>query len=172
MVIVFTGEFENYDKEQVIEVCMQLGADCPKSLTKKCNLLIQGAYVMDHFKRRLPTPINETAKSKEARERNIAILEHQDLDKFFIDKTGFELQFHLNRNKVRPSSTISKLFQDDDDEPEPNQVKNQPTISSVIKREEKEPPLKKEAPVTMISNEDNSLWTEKYRPKTLDDVVG
>ena len=37
---------------------MQLGADCPKSLTKKCNLLIQGAYVMDHFKRRLPTPIN------------------------------------------------------------------------------------------------------------------
>jgi NAD-dependent DNA ligase len=76
MVIAFTGEFEDYQKDEIIEICMQLGADCPKSLTKKCNLLIQGSFVMDHFKRRLETPIQETTKSREAMERKISILPH------------------------------------------------------------------------------------------------
>ena len=58
LVIAFTGEFEDYNKEEVIEVCMQLGADCPKSLTRKCNLLIQGSFVMDHFKRKQSTPVS------------------------------------------------------------------------------------------------------------------
>jgi len=42
----------------LIKVIQELGGECPKSLVKKCNLLIQGAYVMDTFKRRLPTTIN------------------------------------------------------------------------------------------------------------------
>jgi NAD-dependent DNA ligase len=58
MVIAFTGEFSDYVKEEVIEVCARLGAECPKSLTRKCNLLIQGNFVMDHFKRKLSVPID------------------------------------------------------------------------------------------------------------------
>jgi NAD-dependent DNA ligase len=76
LVIAFTGEFADYEKDEVIEVCMQLGAECPKSITKKCNLLIQGAFVLDHFKRKLSTPVTETSKSREARERNIKIIAH------------------------------------------------------------------------------------------------
>lgn len=57
-VIVFTGEFEEWDKDQIIEVCEQLGADCPKTFTKKTSLLLQGSYVADQFKRKTTTPIN------------------------------------------------------------------------------------------------------------------
>lgn len=57
-VIVFSGEFEGYNKDQLIEVCEQLGAECPKSLVKKCNLLMQGSYVTDHFKRKTNVPVS------------------------------------------------------------------------------------------------------------------
>jgi len=58
LVIAFTGAYDSYDKDEVIEVCQQLGAVCPKSLTKKCNVLFQGAFVLDTYGRRLKTPIN------------------------------------------------------------------------------------------------------------------
>ena len=67
MVIAFTGEFENYRKEELIEICTKLGAECPKSLTRKANLLMQGDFAMDHFKRKMAGSIEETGKSKEAR---------------------------------------------------------------------------------------------------------
>jgi NAD-dependent DNA ligase len=70
-VIAFTGEFLDFDKMAVIEVCMQLGAECPKSLTKKCNLLIQGDCVLDQFKRKKAQLVSETDKSISAVERGI-----------------------------------------------------------------------------------------------------
>lgn len=67
LVIAFTGEFEDYTRDEVEEVCIQLGAVCPKSLTKKVNLLMQGSFVIDHYKRKLTTPVSETQKSRDAR---------------------------------------------------------------------------------------------------------
>lgn len=67
LVIAFTGEYEDYTRDEVEEVCLQLGAVCPKSLTKKVNLLMQGSFVIDHFKRKLTTPVSETQKSRDAR---------------------------------------------------------------------------------------------------------
>jgi hypothetical protein len=51
-----------------------LGADCPKALTKKCNLLIQGAFVLDGFKRKIANNAKDTKKSKDAIARGIQII--------------------------------------------------------------------------------------------------
>ena len=79
-VIAFTGAFTVCSKDELIEVCMQLGAECPKSLAKKCNLLMQGEYVEDRFNRKTSQDINTTNKSKDARERGIEIIAHDKIN--------------------------------------------------------------------------------------------
>ena len=78
-----TGEFQNYDKDDLIQLCEELGAECPKSMVVRCNLLLQGSHVLDAFKRRTNQPIEETDKSKKARERGIKIIPFERLNVFF-----------------------------------------------------------------------------------------
>ena len=100
-------------------MCGRLGAECPKSLTKKCNLLIQGSYVLDHFKRRLKTPIEETNKSKEAAERQIKIVKHDEVNDFFLQETGLTLDQHLDKQRHHPpSAVINQLFSEDSNSPQ------------------------------------------------------
>lgn len=96
---------------------MQLGAECPKSLAKKCTHLMQGAYVEDAFKRRTKQDINETNKSKDARERGLTIIAHDDIEQFIWEKTGETLENHIAKNRVpNPiSSLLHKMIIDDDE---------------------------------------------------------
>lgn len=165
---------------------MQLGADCPKSLTRKCNLLIQGSFVMDHFKRKLSTPVSETAKSKEAKEKNIAIIPSTELEDFFISKTGTSLQEHIDKNKIPPSNFA---FMTRQDHPPPQKVEQknlnsyfqeEPPKSSNISDIERQkitnvyPKEEEIKPANFINNSplNNRLWTDKYKPATLNDVIG
>jgi hypothetical protein len=61
---------------------------------------MQGSHVEDQYKRRTNQPIGETNKSKEAKERGITILTWDKLDDFFVEKTGFSLDDHINKNLV------------------------------------------------------------------------
>ena len=38
---------------QIIELLEEMGANCPKSVTKKATILLQGAYVVDTWKRKI-----------------------------------------------------------------------------------------------------------------------
>ena len=69
-------------RDELIEVLMQMGAECPKSLAKKTTILMQGAFVEDAYKRRTKQDITTTNKSKEARERGILIVAHDDIEDF------------------------------------------------------------------------------------------
>ena len=48
-----TGEFVPYSKGHLSELFVQLGANCPKTLTKKATHLFQGAFVADQYGRKL-----------------------------------------------------------------------------------------------------------------------
>lgn len=78
-----TGEFQNYDKDDIIQLCEELGAECPKSMVVRCNLLLQGSHVLDDFKRKINRAVEETDKSKKAKERGIKIIPFDSLNKFF-----------------------------------------------------------------------------------------
>lgn len=86
--IAFTGEFEPYNKDELIELCQKLGANCPKSLTKVTTALFQGAFVVNEWKKKTGQDVTTTGKSREAKERGIRIVPNNDLDDYFLEKTG------------------------------------------------------------------------------------
>jgi NAD-dependent DNA ligase len=62
-VIVFTGEFEPYSKDELTELCQKLGAKTPASLVKGTTILLQGAYVVNQWKQKINQDITTTTKS-------------------------------------------------------------------------------------------------------------
>ena len=79
-VISTTGEFDHYSKDELVELCEELGAECPKTMVVRCNLLIQGSYVGDLFKRKSNQAIEDTDKSKKAREKGIRIIPNNKMN--------------------------------------------------------------------------------------------
>jgi hypothetical protein len=49
----------------------------------RCNLLLQGSHVLDPFKRKTNQLIEETDKSKKAKEKGIKIIAFEKIDEFF-----------------------------------------------------------------------------------------
>lgn len=66
--------------------------------------------MVDKFKKRSKESIDDTLESREARERDIEIIKNADIDKFFMSKTGYNLQHHLNKNKIKPNATLTSYF--------------------------------------------------------------
>ena len=66
-VIAFTGEFEPYSKDELIELCQKLGAKTPATFAKGTTILLQGAYVMNQWKQKTNQDITTTSKSLQAK---------------------------------------------------------------------------------------------------------
>lgn len=60
---MLTGEFQPYSKNQILELIEKLGADTPKSITKKTTHLLQGCYVVNSFGKRMDQDVKTTTKS-------------------------------------------------------------------------------------------------------------
>ena len=96
-VIAFTGEFEPYSKDELIELCQKLGAKTPTSFAKGCTALLQGAFIINQWKQKINQDITTTAKSVQAKERGVRIVPNNDIDDFFIEKTGKTLEEHFRK---------------------------------------------------------------------------
>lgn len=70
---------------------------------------MQGSHVEDQYKRKLNQPIEETNKSKEARERGITIITFDKIEDFFVEKTGMTLDDHINKNQVKANPISSYM---------------------------------------------------------------
>jgi hypothetical protein len=79
-------------------------------MVNRCNLLFQGSHVDNDFKRRTNLSVQDTEKSRKARERGIDIIPHDKIDQFFMEKTGKSLQDHLKKNIAAVNPLSSFLF--------------------------------------------------------------
>lgn len=81
---MLTGEFEPYTKNQILELIVKLGADAPKSITKKTTHLLQGCYVVNSFGKRTDQDVKTTNKSVEAAQKKVTIIAFENIDDFFL----------------------------------------------------------------------------------------
>ncbi len=91
----------------MLQLLEKLGADLPKGITKKTTHLLQGSHILNNFNKKTDQDVRTTAKSMEAAQKNIKIIPYDDLDNFFIEKTGKTVLDHMEKD--RPQKPISNL---------------------------------------------------------------
>lgn len=100
-------------------------------------------------------------KSREAIEKGIKIVPYDEVNQFFYEKTGYNLNYHLNRNRVVVGANpVSNLLFRPMDDPS---IPKHPTVSSREQKmdiEKPRPNLGSTNSSNMIPNHaDNRLWT-------------
>ncbi len=76
----------------------------------RCNLLLQGSHVLDAFKRRTNQPIEETDKSKKAKEKGIRIIAFDKINQFFEETTGKDLNNHFKKDDIPLANPVSSFL--------------------------------------------------------------
>lgn len=85
-----------------------MGATIPKSFTKGVTVLFQGLYVVNEWKKKTGQDITTTSKSVEAQKRGTKIVANNDLDDYFIEKTGKTLEEHFRKDPKKLDGFVNK----------------------------------------------------------------
>jgi len=147
----FLGVLESLERDECKELIEKYGGRVTTTISKKTNYLIAGSDVGE-------------SKSSKARELKIDIISEDDLLEMIRTRSGTataETPSTSTKTK-RKSSTTAKTT----DSPELMVVT--PSSSSKLKRKSTEP-----SAIPKPSTDDsNLLWVDKYKPKTVQDLIG
>ena len=64
--------------------------------------------MVNDWKKKTGQDINTTGKSVQAKERGIRIVANNDLDDYFLEKTGKSLDEHFRRNPAKLDGFVDK----------------------------------------------------------------
>ena len=142
--IVLTGEF-NMNKDEIIMILKSFGARVTTSVSSRTTILLHGDTLEDG------RPYNEGRKYRQAVEKKVDIMDLSALEKYVQDKTK-NPNWKINSNNKKTEDLKLGL----DLEEIPNKSK--------IKKKEK-----KKENIIQIQGE---LWTTKYQPKKISDLIG
>ncbi len=107
---------------------------------------------MNEWKKRTGQDITTTSKSLQAKKRGLRIVPNDELDDYFIEKTGKNLEEHFRKNLSKLDGFVDR----ENAQNETNKMELQIVDSEFAKKH----------------RDFGVLWTEKYKPKTLDEVIG
>ena len=68
---------------------------------------MQGSHILNTYGKKTDQDPKTTTKSTEAAQKNITIIPYEELDNFFIDKTGKSVYEHMEKD--RPQKQINML---------------------------------------------------------------
>lgn len=69
---------------------------------------MQGAYVMNQWKQKTNQDIATTTKSVQAKEKGVRIVLHNDIDDYFIEKTGKTLDEHFRKDVPKLDNFVER----------------------------------------------------------------
>lgn len=136
----------------------------PKSITKKTTHLLQGSHIENAFKRRTDQDVKTTAKSLEAAQKNVTIIAYDDLDNFFIEKTGKSLGELMEADRPKKDFGLDRFV-------EINKVASAAKTMAHDEVQEKEGEIEEEKKKEAKSGI-SVPWTEKYKPKSSEEIIG
>lgn len=157
--IVFTGMFASTggdNKGPLLEVVKTLGGRCPSSVSKKTSILVGGYQLPDG------RPTNTSGKYQDAVDKGVKIMTEDEFEEFLKEKTGMSVQELIEGGAAQFAKTgaATAVTNKMDEEKRPGQnMMDEEAQGARIQPEE-----------TNASK--NELWTDKYAPKTLEDIIG
>lgn len=197
MTIVVTGEYNCCDnRDELIEVMKNLGAKVTAAISNKTTYLISGHRLIDG------RPPEESNKYKNAVKKGTAILTEDDLDSFLNEKTGQSQDQLMNGGSIgfgleviqeeeakeEILDVVKQVFADKKEAKNEKKAdfeyKNNSNYKPKNVISEKVDNLKVAQPEGVMykkefhgaaeknTEEEHELWTKKYAPVTLSDIMG
>ena len=146
--IVITGEFD-LKRNEITDILKSLGARVTGSVSSRTTILLHGELLEDG------RPYNEGRKYKQAVEKKVKTLDLSAFEKYVQDKTK-------NTNWTMDNSNKNNISEDIEIEEEKSNELNDKKKTKNTKNQNK------------ISNFENKgeLWTTKYQPKKISELIG
>lgn len=141
--IVITGEF-NIKRDEITKILKNLGARVTTSVSSRTTILLHGELLEDG------RPFNEGRKYKQAVEKNIETMDLTAFEEYVQKKTkNPNWSIENNNNKIEE---LELDMEEIPEEPKGKKNKNNKNNS--------------------ISENQGELWTTKYQPKKISDLIG
>lgn len=148
---VVTGVLEGIERDEIQDILKSYGARVTGSVSRRTSFLIYGEKLEDGRR------YTEGRKYQKAKELNVKIINQRQLDEILLRLRGGEsLDPHADDEALAASFDAARASAS----APPSQKAGDSTALT---------PLPRGQP---IISDDGRLWTEKYAPKTLKDVIG
>ena len=135
--IVITGEFD-IKRDELTNLLKSLGARVTGSVSSRTTILLHGETLEDG------RPVNEGRKYKQAKEKNIQIMDRDQFERYVQEKTK-NPKWSLTETKLE--SDIEEISNEEETDNKNNNINN-----------------------SLQNN--NELWTTKYHPKKISELIG
>ena len=135
--IVITGEFD-IKRDELTNLLKSLGARVTGSVSSRTTILLHGETLEDG------RPVNEGRKYKQAKEKNIQIMDRDQFERYVQEKTK-NPKWSLTETKLE--SDIEEISNEEETDNKNNNINNS-------------------------TKNNNELWTTKYHPKKISELIG
>ena len=140
--IVITGEFD-LKRDELTNILKSLGARVTGSVSSRTTILLHGDQLEDG------RPVEEGRKYRQAKEKGIKIKDKYEMESFIREKTkNPNWSFDNSNNKESDIEIKDSISHDESSKIDKNKTKNN------------------------ITQNQGELWTTKYQPKKLSDLIG
>ena len=135
--IVITGEFD-IKRDELTNLLKSLGARVTGSVSSRTTILLHGETLEDG------RPVNEGRKYKQAKEKNIQIMDRDQFERYVQEKIK-NPKWSLTETKLE--SDIEEISNEEETDNKNNNINNS-------------------------TKNNNELWTTKYHPKKISELIG
>lgn len=165
MTFVITGVLESMEKDEAAQVIKDFGGRVTTAMSGKTTHLVSG---------------EDSGPSKLARaeEMGIPILSEDDLLDLIREKSGLPTKNKKNKFPAKDEKVEKKIKAEEvkvkkEKHESPQKKVKSPAKSVKVERDEKPSPIKTIVKPEATVKDDVALaWVDKYKPKTLKDIVG
>eukprot|EP01017_Pseudomicrothorax_dubius_P002405 TRINITY_DN10056_c0_g1_i2.p1 TRINITY_DN10056_c0_g1~~TRINITY_DN10056_c0_g1_i2.p1 ORF type:complete len:409 (-),score=69.71 TRINITY_DN10056_c0_g1_i2:34-1260(-) len=142
--VVFTGVLEaTGNRDEVENLVKSLGGRCTKQVSRKTTFVVAGHKLEDG------RPTRESVKYKKAESLHTQIMTEHQFDAYLQEKTG---------------NTLSNLLLGI-----PASIEDQASVIEILSDSKEESESQPERP---LHDDSGELWTTRFAPKSLDEIVG